>query len=402
MVGYVMKRKGRHPINALTALKVKRESNQGFYADGNGLYLKVDKNGAKRWVQRIVINSKRRDIGLGSALLLSLADARMVALNNRKIVLSGGDPLEEKKKKQGIPTFKEASYVVYEIYKPTWKNKKHGQQWINTLENYVFKIIGDKKIGKINSADMLSVLTPIWTEKPETANRVRQRIGVVLKWAIGSGYRWDNPAMSILEVLPKRDKAGVNHHKALPYQEVSSAIETIQNSRAMQVTKLAFEFLILTNVRSGVARGALWSEIKGDKWEIPKERMKAKKAHRVPLSKRCLEILSIMKDQKNSSKLVFPNKGKPLSDVAFSKLLRDLKINCVPHGFRTSFRMWSSEKTNYPNQLCEFAMAHVVGDAAERAYQRSDLFEKRRELMESWSRYAINKKADVIPLQRRA
>ncbi len=386
-----MKGKGRHPVNALTALRVKKESNQGFYADGNGLYLKVDKNGAKRWIQRIVVNGKRRDLGLGSALIVSLADARIQAIKNKQVVLSGGDPLEEKKKARKVPTFEEASYIVYKIYKPTWKNKKHAQQWINTLNNYAIGFIGDKPINLINSADVLSVLTPIWTDKPETANRVRQRIGTILKWAIGHGYRTDNPAESILEALPKRDKA-VKHHKALPYNEVPTAIELIKSSQAMDVTKLAFEFLILTNVRSGVARTALWSEIDGDKWEISGERTKAKKAHRVPLSKRCLEILAIMKQQKNNSELIFPHKGKSLSDVTFSKLLKSLNINCVPHGFRTSFRMWSTEKTNYPNQVCEFAMAHVVGDQAERAYQRSDLFEKRRSLMEAWSQYALSYK----------
>ena len=384
-----MKRKGRHPVNALTALKVRRESKQGFYADGNGLYLKVDKNGAKRWIQRIVINGKRRDLGLGSALIISLADARLNAIKNKQIVLSGGDPLEEKRQKRKFPTFKEASYLVYEIYKPTWTNKKHGQQWINTLENYAFGSIGNKQIDKINSADILNVLTPIWTAKPETANRVRQRIGVVLKWAIGNDYRKDNPAVAILEALPKKDKQ-VTHHKALPYQDVPKAIKTIKNSNAMDITKLAFEFLILTNVRSGVARKALWADIKEDKWEIPADRMKAKKAHRVPLSQRCLDILSIAMRHNDGSGLIFPNKGKRLSDVAFSKLLKSLNIDCVPHGFRTSFRMWSIEKTNYPNQVCEFAMAHVVGDAAERAYQRSDLFEKRRELMNAWSRYALS------------
>jgi len=392
-----MKSKGRHPINKLTALQVKRESNPGFYADGNGLYLKVDKSGAKRWIQRLVINGKRTDMGLGSASLVSLSDVREKARTNRALARSGGDPLAEKKKLK-IPTFKSASLSVYELNKPTWKNEKHAKQWIGTLENYVFPLMGDKKINLIDSADVLAVLSPIWTQKPETAKRIRQRISSVLKWSIAQGWRTDDPASNIAQALPKHEKV-TNHHRALLYVEVARAIETVRNSHALEVTKLAFEFLVLTATRSGDVRGAKWTEINGTKWEIPKERMKAKKAHRIPLSPRCMEILALLEPMQDGSGLLFSNNGKPLSDMTLSKLMKDLGINAVPHGFRTSFRMWASEKSNFPWQVCEFALAHVVGDDAERAYQRSDLYETRQKLMEAWAQYVTNQKADVIQIQ---
>ena len=311
---------------------------------------------------------------------------------------SGGDPLAERRKKTEIPNFREAAYSVYDLYLPTWKNKKHAQQWINSLETYALDSIGNKKIDKISTSDVLNILMPIWTQKPETARRVRQRIGAILKWSIAKGWRTDNPAEAIQEALPKHEKTAVNHHKSLPFEEVAHAITTIQNSHALQITKLAFEFLVLTATRSGDVRGALWSEINGDKWEIPKERMKAKKAHRIPLSKRCMEILAIAETLKDGSGLIFSNNGKPLSDMTLSKLMKELNIDAVPHGFRSSFRVWASEKTNYPWQVCEFTLAHVVGDDAEKAYQRSDLFDKRRHMMESWAQYINKESADVIPI----
>lgn len=391
-----MKSKGQHPSNKLTALQVKNKKVSGFYADGNGLYLKVDKSGNKRWVQRLVINGKRTDMGLGSASLVSLAEARVQAHNNRALARSGGDPLT-KKRKQNLLSFKDASLAVYELTKPTWKNEKHAKQWINSLEKYVFPLIGDIRMDKIYSADVLAVLSPIWTQKPETARRIRQRISTVLKWAIAQGWRKDDPARDIAEALPKIKK-DVKHHKALPYYEVPQALNIIKTSHALEVTKLAFEFLVLTATRSGDVRGALWSEINGNKWEIPKERMKAKKAHRIPLSPRCLEILAIAEPMHDGSGLIFCKGGKPLSDMTLSKLMKDLKINAVPHGFRTSFRQWTTEKTSYPWQVCEFALAHIVGDDAERAYQRSDLFDTRINMMKAWAQYVTNQKADVIPL----
>lgn len=406
----VMRRikRGRHPEKALSAAGVRALSAPGFYADGHGLYLKVDENGAKRWVQRLVIHGKRRDIGLGSVSLVSLAEAREAALANRKAARAGGDPLGERRKAEGVPLFEDAAKTVHKLHLPTWRNPKHGQQWINSLEEHVFPHFGRKKVDIVTSADVLSALAPIWTSKPETAARVRQRIGAVMKWCIAKGWRSDNPAEAIAKALPKHDKAAVKHRKALPYQEVAEAIAKVHRSGATLAGKLAMEFLILTATRSGEARGAKWDEfdLEAKVWTVPAERMKAKKPHRVPLSPRALEILAEAKKLQDRHGFVFPGtkEGKPLSDMTLSKLLRELGIDCVPHGFRSSFRVWAGEQTNIPREVCEFALAHVIKDKAEAAYQRSDLFEKRRKLMDSWAGYLAKqqKKADVVTLEKMA
>lgn len=397
------KKQGRHPDKSLNAKRVAAIKEPGFYADGNGLYLKVDKTGAKRWVQRLVIHNRRRDLGLGSATLVTLAEARGTALQNRKVARAGGDPIAERKKITGVMTFEEAAKAVHRLYLPTWSNPKQGQQWLNTLTTYAFPVLGSKKVDAITTGDVLAALSPIWTEKPETASRVRQRISAVLKWAIAKGWRADNPAADIASALPKRSKA-VTHHKSLPYPEVASAIHKVQACDASASTKLALEFLILTASRSGEVRNAEWSEVDGDVWTVPAERMKQRKPHRVPLSARCLAILAEAKKVGDGSGLIFPSAatGRALSDNTLSKLVRELGIDCVPHGFRSSFRMWAGEKTNIPREVCEFALAHVVGDAAERAYQRSDLFDKRRLLMDQWAQYLEAKGGEVVHLQERA
>ena len=313
------KSKGQHPHNKLDAKWIKKNHiDAGFYADGEGLYLKVDASGARRWVQRLMINSKRVDMGLGSAYLVSLADARVIARNNRAIARSGGDPLEAKRHSKEIPTFKEASYAVHALNLPTWSSDKHAKQWMQALENYVFDHFGSKRIDKITNADLMNVLALIWTEKPQTAKRIKQRIGLVLKWSIAKGFRVDNPASTIQIGLPSHKNVDVIPRKSLPYDKVSEAIKTIKNSDTLEVTKLAFEFLILTATRSGDTRGAKWSEFEGDLWSIPSKRMKMKKAHRVPLSPRCVEILELAKTYKDDSGLVFSDNGKPLLDSALS------------------------------------------------------------------------------------
>lgn len=385
---------GKHPDKALSALQVRSTSKPGFYADGNGLYLKVDHSGAKRWIQRIVINKKRCDIGLGSVTVVSLKEAREIALENKKLVHRGGDPLAEKRRSSEMLTFEDAAKKVHELHLPTWSNEKQGKQWINTLTTYAFPFIGRKKIDKIDSADVLAVLIPIWNGKAETAKRVKQRIGTIMNWAIAQGWRDDNPAQTIDSALPKGNKIVV-HHKSLPYPDVAAAITKIKQSHASDSTKLALEILILTALRSGEVRKAKWNEIDfvNKSWTVPGERMKKRKEHKVPLSSRCIQILKDAKKLKIESDFIFANaiSGKPLSDVTLSKLVRELKIDCVPHGFRSSFRMWAGEQTNIPREVCEFALAHVVGDAAEQAYQRSDLFQKRRKLMNEWSQYLKEK-----------
>ncbi|NNJ96244.1 MAG: tyrosine-type recombinase/integrase [Gammaproteobacteria bacterium] len=402
-----MKRKGKHPEKALSALGIRNISTPGFYADGNGLYLKVDKSGSKRWIQRIMINRKRVDLGLGSLRDVSLKEARDEAEENRKLTRKGGDPLAEKRKAADILTFAQSAIKVHEMHIPTWSNEKQAQQWINTLTVYTFPHFGDKKMDAIDSSDILAALSPIWTTKPETARRVKQRIGTVLKYAIAKGWRDDNPAATISSALPK-DRKKVKAHRSLPYQEVPAAIETIRNSKASMSTKLALEILILTALRSGEVRSGKWEEVDWDNecWTVPGERMKQRKEHKVPLTPRCLAILEQAKQLHDKSGLIFPsaNTGKPLSDVTFSKLVRELGLECVPHGFRSSFRVWAGEKTNFPREVCEFALAHVVGDEAERAYQRSDLFDKRRKLMDAWANHCLNVgcSADVVSIQKTA
>lgn len=387
-----IKPKGRHREKSLTAAAVRSLNGAGFYGDGNGLYLKVDPSGSKRWIQRLVIHGKRRDVGLGSASLVTLADARETALQNRKLARSGGDPIATRKRDAAVMTFEAAAQRVHDLHLPTWRNAKHGNQWINTLREYVLPHFGKKRLDAINSADVLSALSPIWNSRPETARRVKQRIGTVMKWAIAQGWRADNPAEAIAKALPKHDRSKVKHQTALPYGEVASALRRVRDSDASTSSKLALEFLVLTATRSGETRGALWDEVDFDKavWTIPAERMKAKRAHRVPLSQPCMETLKLAKPLKSeTSNFLFPGtvSGKPLSDTTLSKLLKELGINAVPHGFRSSFRDWAGEQTNFPREVCEFALAHVIKDKAEAAYARSDLFSKRRSLMDAWAEY---------------
>lgn len=381
---------GRHQEKRLSAAFVRTVKEPGFYGDGHGLHLKVDKSGAKRWVQRLVIHGKRRDLGLGAAPLVSLAEAREAALQHRKAARAGDDPVAAKRRTMGVLSFEEAARKVHELSKPTWRNDKHGDQWLNTLATYAFPTLGAKRIDTISSADVLGALAAIWNEKPETARRVKQRIGTVFKWAMANGWRVDNPADTITKALPKHDRSKVEHRQALPYDQVGKALATVRNSDAGIVTKLAFEFLVLTATRSSETREAVWAEIDLERavWTIPAARMKAKKPHRVPLSTRCLAILAEAKALKrDGDDLVFPGtkEGKSLSDMTLSKLVKDLGIAAVPHGFRSSFRDWAGEATAHPREVIEFALAHVIKDKAEAAYARSDLFDKRRTLMNDWS-----------------
>lgn len=389
----------RRPEKALTAQLVRTVQEPGKYFDGHGLYLRVEANGSRFWVQRIVIRGKRRELGLGSGLLVSLADARAVALENRRLARSGGDPLQAKREAEAILTFEEAARKVHEMHAPTWRNPKHAAQFIATLETYTFPRMGKLKVADVTTADVLGVLTPIWIEKAETARRVRQRIGTVMKWAIAQGWRQDNPAENIAQALPKAETVKANR-KALPYPDVAACIEAVKASGAGMATKLALELLVLNASRSGEVRNAVWSEIdmKAKVWEIPAERMKMKKPHRVPLAKRTIAILEEAKAISDGSELVFPGtkRGKPLSDMTLSKLVKELGFPVDVHGFRTSFRTWAQERTNFPREVTEAALAHLSGDAVERAYARSDLFEKRRKMMDAWAAFLAEKRTDNV------
>lgn len=383
---------GRHQEKRLSAQTIRVLNLPGLHGDGNGLYLKVDPSGAKRWIQRIVIEGKRRDVGIGPLSLVTLAEAREKALENRKLARAGGDPLATKKRSMEVLTFKAAAEKVHELSKPTWRNDKHGDQWINTMTTYVFPVFGSKRVDTVTSADVLAALSPIWNSHPETARRVKQRMGSVFKWAMANGWRTDNPAQTIGNALPKHDRSKVKHREALPYDAVAAAIQKVRSSEAGTATKLAFEFLVLTATRSGETREALWSEFDLDKaiWTVPAARMKGKKLHRVPLPPRCIAILEeAAKLKRDGDDIVFPGTKdkRPLSDMTLSKLMKELGIAAVPHGFRSSFRDWAGEQTHHPREVIEFALAHVIRDKAEAAYARSDLFEKRRTLMSDWQDY---------------
>ncbi|MFH3479236.1 tyrosine-type recombinase/integrase [Xanthobacter variabilis] len=389
----------RRPEKALTAQAVKNATAPGKYFDGHGLYLRVDAGGARQWVQRIVIRGKRCEIGLGSASLVPLAEARAVALDNRRLARSGGDPLQAKREALAVLTFAESTRKVHELHKPTWKNPKHAAQFLTTLETYAFPRLGKLKVQDVTTADVLAALSPIWTEKPETARRVRQRIGTVMKWAIAQGWRQDNPAENIGQALPKV-AAEKEHRKALSHGEVAACLDTVRASRAGLATKLAIEFLVLTAARSGEVREARWDEIDlaAKVWAVPAERMKMKRPHRVPLSPRALAILDAAKALDDASGLIFPGtkQGRPLSDMTLSKLIKELGFAADVHGFRTSFRTWAQERTNFPREIAEAALAHLSGDAVERAYARSDVFEKRRKMMEAWAAYLADASAKVV------
>jgi len=387
---------------ALSAAFVRTVTNQGKYTDGHGLFLKVDASGAKRWVQRLMIRGKRSEIGLGPASLVSLAKAREQALENRKLARAGGDPLQAKRTAKALLTFEEAARKVHKIHEPTWRNKKHAAQFLQTLETYTFPRMGKLKVSDVTTADVLAVLQPIWLEKPETAKRVRQRIGTVMKWAVANGWRQDNPAEAISQALPKQ-KQPVIHRKSLPYDEVSGCLAAVRASGAMVATKLALELVVLTACRSGEARLADWSEIDLDKaeWTIPAQRMKAGKEHRVPLSCRAVEVLEAAKALGDGTGLVFPSAtGKALSDMTLSKLVKELGFDADVHGFRTSFKMWCQERTNTPREVSEAALAHMIQNKAEAAYARSDLFEKRRKLMVMWASFLHNVPAEIVSFSK--
>ena len=390
-------------MGKLTALTAKALSKHGRYGDGHGLYLNVALSGSKSWVQRIVIHGRRRDIGLGPYPSISLAKARCVAQTNRSAVAEGRDPVAEKRQKweaarkpaPSIPTFAEAAAQVIQLRRPTWSNQKHAAQWQSTLQTYAFLLIGRKTVDSITAADVLDALIPIWTSKPETASRVRQRMETIMDWVIAQGYRLDNPAgRSLLKVLPKTQRLK-EHHQALPYAQVPGAVRQVRESTAGSSTKLAFEFLVLTATRSGEVRTADWTEVEWDSatWEIPAARMKARRPHRVPLSGTAMEILSLASVLNGGKGLIFPatRSGKPASQMVFTALLRRLDILAVPHGFRTSFRNWVAECTATPWAVAEAALAHNIGNSTEAAYMRSDLLDQRRTLMDAWSAYVTGR-----------
>ena len=383
------KPRGRHPDKALSAASI-RSAPPGRHADGNGLFLYVKPEGTRSWIQRLVIRGRRREMGLGAVGLVSLAEARELALANRKLARSGGDPLAERRRVQGVPTFADAARRVVEQKQGGWRGRYHAHNWLRSLERYAFPRIGSRPVSEVNSADVLEILTPTWHVKPETARAVRQRIRSVLEWSIAMELRADNPCDRVLPVLgPQGDI--VEHMRALPHQDVAAAVETVRTSAsAAAAIKLAFEFLVLTAARSGEVRLAKWDEmdVVGRVWAISAARMKAKREHRVPLCRRAVEVLEAARTLGGSNDLVFPMRsGKPIALSTLPKMLQQHGIAAVAHGFRSSFRDWAAEETDHPREVIEAALAHVVQNKVEAADARSDLFERRRRLMDDWSEY---------------
>lgn len=384
------KAEGKHPEKALSALKIKNLSEPGRYPDGNGLYLVVDPSGAKRWLLRIMVQGKRTDIGLGGLSIVSLAEAREKALEHRKIARSGGDPLAAKREaKKVYPTFRVAAEAVHEQHKAAWDNAKHTQQWINTLKDYAFPVIGDMRVDRIDTPDILRVLSPIWLTKAETAKRVRQRISSVFDWAKASGFReGDNPVDGVTRGLPKQT-GREQHHAAMPFVEVPAFVKAMKATNANMISKLAFELLILTATRTSEVRLAEKSEfdLSEKLWTIPAERMKAKRIHRVPLTDRMIEIFEEASQFAGTSRFLFPGLSleKPLSNMVFLKILERMNVSVTAHGFRSSFRDWASETTSFPRDVVEMALAHTIENKVEAAYRRGDLLDKRRELMSAWN-----------------
>ena len=380
---------GPHPRNALNAAFVRQVAEAGRYCDGDGLYLDVDSTGTRRWIQRLVIRRRRCELGLGGFPLVSLKEARAQAFANRKLARAGGDPLAEKRRTAAMPTLAEAAARYLEQKRGGWRNSKHAHDWPASMERYVFPRLGDRPISEVTSGDVLETLAPIWHTKVETARRVLQRVSAVLQWAVTMEFRSDNPCDRVGATLGRQRNVR-RHMPALPHCEVASALRAVEESRATRAAKLAFTFLVLTAARSGEVRLAQWAEIDLEEavWALPAERMKADREHEVPLSRRAMEILGAAQALRDGSGLVFPSpRGKPLSDMTLSKLIKELGIEAVPHGFRSSFRVWAAEETNHPREVAEAALAHQIKDKVEAAYQRSTLLARRRLLMEDWSSY---------------
>ena len=380
------------PKRVETAVAVRNVKTPGRYFAGETLYLMVWPNGRKSWVQRLTIERRRTDLGLGPYPAISLAQARQKARENRSKARSGGNPLAVKQAEAalaGIPTFEALArqHIAENLH--SWKNTKHRAQWLSTLETYAFPTLRSLRVNKITRRQVVDALSPIWTSKPETARRVRQRIRSVMDRAVALEYVDYNPAGDAINGALAKQRRVKEHHRALPYGNLPAALQAVRESTASPSVKLGFEMLALTACRSGEVRGMTWDEVNLQEatWTVPGARMKAGRPHRVPLSSGALATLEEARSLSDGNGVVFPapRSGGVLSDMAFTQLLRRLDLDFVPHGLRSSFRDWVAERTNAPDAVVETALAHTVGNATEAAYFRSDLFELRRDLMDEWS-----------------
>lgn len=404
----------------LTARKVDTIKTPGLFADGGGLYLQVTAAGAKTWIFRYSLAGRRRDMGLGSTSLVGLALAREKAQEARKLVKDGIDPIEDKKAQAAAValdaanarTFKECAEAYIEAHRAGWKNPKHAAQWPSSLETYAYPIIGALPIAAIDTPLVLQVLNPIWNTKTETANRLRGRIEMILDYARVKGYRTgDNPARwrgHLDHTLLSRDKASPRgHHASLPYADIPAFWPRLQAQDGIGAR--ALEFCILTAGRTGEVLGARWDEIDTEAatWTVPADRMKAGQEHRVPLTAPALALLRKMAAIR-TGEFVFPSQSpkRPSSNMIMAMTLRRMKVAATPHGFRSTFRTWAAEKAHAAHEVAEAALAHVEGNKTVAAYQRGDLFERRRRLMEVWATYCetgADMRADnVVTLADRA
>ena len=382
-------------MGKLSAAQIRTLTKPGRYMDGDGLSLLLTAPRKGYWVLRATINGRRRDIGLGPLDLVKLAEARELAIDMRRDIQRGIDPIEERKRQKiEILTFKAAAEKVHTEQKATWKNGKHQDQWINTLETYAFPKLGDRLVNDIEGPLIREVLLDFWLEKPETARRVKQRIGVVLDWAYANGMRaTEAPMRSLSRALPRQPKQD-GHFAAMPYEDVPTFLKHLH--KRTSVARLAFEFLILTASRSGEVRGAKWAEINlnAKLWTVPAERMKVGKEHVVPLTDAAIDVLERARPYyAECSDLVFPGRNvlRPMSDMTLLKILRYAKLPFTVHGFRSAFRDWAAEKTSYPGEVAEAALAHTVSNKVEAAYRRTNYLEKRRELMREWSGFCVGR-----------
>jgi integrase len=404
-------------VNLLTALDVERKRDPGLYFDGEGLYLQVTGAGARSWIYRYTLKGKARWQGLGSAQQVSLKDARIARDGAQSMVRKGIDPVGEKRAareaqktdKPKVLTFREAVAKYLDKHDDTWSSPKHRQQWQNTLQTYAFPEIGDTPVNQITATHVVAILEPIWKLKSETARRVRGRIEIVLDYvADPDDHAFRNPAAlteRLKKALPKLKKRKPEHHAALPYPEIGHFMFELRERDA--IAARALEFVILTAARTTEVLQAAWTEVDFEAavWTIPADRMKAGKEHRVPLSPAAMAVLSGMARIRQND-LIFPGTkpGQPLSNMTMLKVLERLGYpDLTVHGFRSTFRDWAAERTNYPNEVVEMALAHAIGNKVEKAYRRGDLFEKRRRLMDDWAAFcsmnSATEKGGVIPFR---
>ena len=410
-VGRIMAR----GINRLSAKAVETTKRPGLVADGGGLYLQVSRAGAKSWLFKFMLNGRAREMGLGSLKAVSLASAREKVTFCRSSLADGIDPIEARKTIHGREptaerktiTFEEAANTYIAAHEAAWKNAKHSSQWRNTLAADAYPVAGRLLVSDIDTEVVMMILTPIWSVKPETAGRLRGRIEKILAWATVSGFRQGgNPAQwhnHLDNLLPAKSRIhSVKHHPAMPYQEIEGFL--LQLRKREGIAALALEFLIYTAARTSEVRGAPWREFDLDSgiWTIPGPRMKGKKEHRVPLAERALEIVRELKSHATGD-FVFPGgkPGKGLSDMALLSVLRRLGIKETVHGFRSSFRDWAADQTQFPREVAEQALAHTISNKVEAAYLRSDLFEKRRRLMSQWATHLDTPKGKVVSFNAR-